>query len=165
MRLQSTVIQGAKTAMILGIDPGPKESAFCMWNGERIGTYGKWENGEVLGLIDTLDGGNMELAVEHIQCLGMAVGASVFETAYWIGEFRGAARKMNMPFIPIFRSQVKMGLCNSMRARDSNIRQALIDRFGAPGVKKNPGLTYGISGDVWSAFAVAVTAFDDDKRH
>ncbi len=41
-----------------------------------------------------------------------------------------------------------------------NIRQALIDRFGPPGKKKAPGATYGLSGDMWSALAVAVTFTD-----
>ena len=34
----------------------------------------------------------------------------------------------------------KMNLCGSMKAKDSNIRQALIDRFGEVGTKKNPRL-------------------------
>lgn len=146
--------------MILGIDPGPTQSAFVLWNGERIGTHGKWTNDEVRGLISTFDGGNVQIACEHLQCFGMTVGKDVFETAYWIGDFRGEARKLNMPFIRVFRGEVKMHLCNSMRAKDSNIRQALIDRFGAPGTKKNKGLTYGLSKDLWSAFAVAVLAMD-----
>ena len=47
-----------------------------------------------------------------------------------------------------------------MRAKDSNIRQALIDRFGVVGTKKNPGWFYGVSKDVWAAIAVGVTYHD-----
>jgi hypothetical protein len=36
-----------------------------------------------------------------------------------------------------------------------NVRQALLDKYGAPGTKKAPGLTYGISSHVWAAFALA----------
>ena len=45
-----------------------------------------------------------------------------------------------------------------LRKQDSNIRQSLINRFGSPGTKKCKGITYGISGDQWSALGVAVTA-------
>ena len=58
------------------------------------------------------------------------------------------------------RRAVKLALCGDSRARDANIRQALIDRFGgsaAVGRKAAPGPLYGISRDVWSALAIAVT--------
>jgi len=58
---------------------------------------------------------------------------------------------------------VKLHLCGSARAKDTNIRQALIDRYGgsaAIGKKAAPGPLYGVSKDVWSALAVAVTAAD-----
>ena len=46
-----------------------------------------------------------------------------------------------------------------MRAKDSNIRQALIDKYGKPGTKKDPNLFYNdseqkVSKDIWSALAV-----------
>ena len=58
------------------------------------------------------------------------------------------------------RRAVKLALCGDSRAKDANIRQALIDRFGgsaAIGRKAAPGPLYGISRDVWSALAIAVT--------
>lgn len=142
---------------ILGIDPGPKQSAWCFWDGSRIYDKGISDNSDMPLVIERVAFGEA-IACEHLQCFGLAVGAEVFETAYWIGEFRALARPRR--FIRIMRGDVKMQLCNSMRAKDSNIRQALIDRFGAPGVKKAPGLTYGLKADMWSAFAVAVTAYD-----
>jgi hypothetical protein len=57
-----------------------------------------------------------------------------------------------------------MNLCNSMKAKDSNIRQALIDRFGEVGVKKAPGWFYGFKKDVWAAYAVGVTYLDKIKE-
>ena len=58
------------------------------------------------------------------------------------------------------RRAVKLALCGDSRAKDANIRQALIDRFGgsaAVGRKAAPGPLYGITRDVWSALAIAVT--------
>ena len=47
-----------------------------------------------------------------------------------------------------------------MKAKDSNIRQALMDRFGEVGTKKNQGYFYGFKADIWQAFAVCVTYHD-----
>jgi hypothetical protein len=54
---------------------------------------------------------------------------------------------------------VKLHLCESVRANDSNIRAALIDRFGpgkekAVGRKATPGPLFGLKGDEWSALAI-----------
>jgi hypothetical protein len=96
---------------------------------------------------------------------GMAVGATVFETCVWSGRFieRWLSGRAYRPQPDrIYRKEVKMHLCGSMRAKDANVRQALIDRYGgkeaAIGKKANPGPLYGMSGDCWSALAVAITA-------
>jgi hypothetical protein len=51
-----------------------------------------------------------------------------------------------------------------MKAKDSNIRQALIDRFGDVGTKNNQGFFYGFKKDIWSAFAVGCTYLDKQKK-
>jgi hypothetical protein len=58
------------------------------------------------------------------------------------------------------RREVKLHLCGQARAKDSNIIQALKDRFGDKGTKNKPGLTYGMRKDLWQAFALAVTCMD-----
>lgn len=75
-----------------------------------------------------------------IASYGMAVGKDVFETCIWIGRFTELARLQNIEVEYIYRKDEKINLCNSMKAKDSNIRQALIDRFGEVGTKKNPRL-------------------------
>ncbi len=140
---------------VLAIDPGNKQSAWVVWDGS-VRAYGYHSNQEVLDMLPTCTPPFYDhMAVEMVQSFGMAVGAEVFETVYWIGRFCQAWEPK--PFARVFRKDVKMHLCGSMRAKDPNIRQALIDKFGAPGTKKQPGATYGISGDLWSALAVAVT--------
>ena len=67
----------------------------------------------------------------------------------------------------VYRHEVKLHLCGSARAKDANVRQALIDRFGpgkelAIGRKAAPGPLYGMTGDCWAALGVAVT--DADQR-
>ena len=52
------------------------------------------------------------------------------------------------------------------RAKDANIRQALVDRFapGQPnhgkGTKDEPGWFHGFRADVWQAYALAVLVAD-----
>jgi hypothetical protein len=85
----------------------------------------------------------------------MAVGREVFETVFSIGRM---AMLTDVRLVP--RRDVKLHICGSPRAKDGNIRQALIDRFGPVGTKKAPGPLWGISKHRWAALAVAVTAFD-----
>ena len=135
---------------ILAIDPGTRESACVHFDGrEYMGHI--LPNKEVLSNLycSPID----VLLIEKIESYGMAVGADVFETVYWSGRFHEAARASIIERVP--RKNVKMTLCNSMRAKDSNIRQALPDRFGgkdkAIGKKANPGPLYGFKSHMWPA--------------
>jgi hypothetical protein len=95
----------------------------------------------------------------------MAVGKEVFETVRWIGRFQQAYRNPETVML-IYRRDVKLHLCNSAKAKDQNVRQALIDLFAPTGAgktpqigtKARPGPLYGVSGHAWSALAVAITA-------
>ena len=153
--------------MILAIDPGPVESAYVMWDGQRVHEFGKEPNSSVLVYVRAsrsllhMSG----LVIEMIASYGMPVGAEVFETCVWIGRFMEAFGADRCHRIP--RIQVKSHLCHSGKATDANIRQAIIDRFGgnatAIGKKKAPGPLYGVSGDVWAALAVALTYWDQQQ--
>ena len=79
-----------------------------------------------------------KVVIEMIASYGMAVGKEVFDTCVWIGRFKQIANSLEIDVEYIYRKEEKMNLCHSMRAKDSNIRQALIDRFGVVGTKKNP---------------------------
>ena len=147
--------------MILAVDPGPVETAWLEYDPGRPGPqdFGKEPNERVLA---RLRGREFTLAPEHvaiemIASYGMAVGKEVFETCVWIGRFVEA---WGGQWSRIYRKDVNLHLCHSMRATDSNIRTALIDRFGPPGTKKQPGQTYGLARDTWSALAIAVTYAD-----
>lgn len=147
---------------ILAIDPGNIESGYVVLNDDlSIKEKGKVGNFRLLEMIiykefDT----SRHAVIEMIASYGMAVGKSVFETCVWIGRFKQAL-SMNMVEVNyIYRKDEKMNLCHTMKAKDTNIRQALIDRFGVVGTKKNQGWFYGVSKDMWSAVAVGVTFYD-----
>lgn len=151
--------------MIFAIDPGPTLTAYVVWNGSKP-LEGAIVPSEQLVRQLTVSNGTYDLSIkgvacEHLQCFGMAVGKEVFESAYWIGEWRRFCRDVRLPFYRVFRSEVKMAICGNARATDSNIRCAILDHFGgktvAVGNKKNPGPLYWVKKDLWSALAVAIT--------
>lgn len=146
--------------MIFAIDPGPGKSAFVgMDETLRPVTFGIRDNEELLeGLVMGDFDQYTYLAIEMVASYGMPVGKDVFETCVWIGRFWQASKQPIKQFV--YRKDAKMNICGSMRAKDSNIRQALIDRFGVVGTKKQPGWFYGFKADIWSAYAVGVTFHD-----
>jgi len=151
--------------MILSIDPGNIESAYCVIDKETYKPieFGKIKNEELRDkLISDLHYYPIEsFAIEMIASYGLAVGKEVFETCVWIGRF---IECFKCPFTwYIYRKEEKMNLCGSMKAKDSNIRQALIDRFGVVGTKREKGWFYGFKKDIWSAYAVGVTFLDKQK--
>lgn len=144
---------------LLAIDPGPVESAYVVMDGWRIVERQKISNELLLkGLVGDPAVYIDKVVIEMIACYGMPVGAEVFETCVWIGRFMQAFGAENCDRIT--RNVVKNHLCHRSQAKDANIRQALIDRLGPPGTKREPGGTYGISGDAWAALAVALTWLD-----
>lgn len=150
--------------IILAIDPGPVNSAFVLYYApdKAIRAREIASNDLLLQILERGDVSADHLAIEMIASYGMPVGASTFDTCVWIGRFIQAWRR---PFTKVYRKDVKMHLCGSMRAKDGNVRQALIDMFPATGggkvpqigTKKHPGPLYGVRKDIWSALAVAVT--------
>jgi hypothetical protein len=153
--------------MILAIDPGNTDSAYTIIDDNyKPVQIGKITNAQLRDLIKYNGLQDVDrVVIEMVASYGMAVGAEVFETVFWIGRFFEAAR--NMPVVEIvdrlYRKDVKLHLCQSLKAKDGNIRQALIDRFGIVGTKKNPGWFYGFAADIWAAYAVGVTYLDKLK--
>ena len=148
---------------ILSIDPGSIESAYAVLDGDlRPVRFGKVSNEALIGMIynHEFDDCN-KCSIEMIASYGMSVGASVFETCVMIGRLKEAiCRMLDLWPHTIFRKEEKINLCGTMKAKDGNIRQALIDRFGEVGTKANKGWFYGVSKDVWAAIAVGVTYYD-----
>ena len=147
------------SAPIFAIDPGTTTSGWVRYEGGKVIESGVTDNAELLQKIQ-FEGRVLDLlAIEMIASYGMAVGAEVFETCVWIGRFLqawpGRHRK-------VYRMEVKMHVCKTSKAKDPNIRQALLDKVGLPGVKRAPGPTYGVKSHAWAALGVAVTAAETE---
>lgn len=165
--------------MILAIDPGPERSALVVLDGATVRHAIIEPNPFICGVLRTWPASVDVLVMEQIESMGMAVGASVFEAVFWTGRFSAVwesapidpdawdARVLRLmrPWHRLTRRAVKLHLCGTSRAKDGNVRQALIDRYGgqaAKGTKKAPGPLYGIASHCWAALAVAVTYRDLD---
>lgn len=147
---------------MLGVDPGNEQTALVWFETGSQRVLDKQKSENAAALVQVTSSRVDHLAIEMIASYGMPVGAEVFDTCVWIGRY---VQAWHGPFTLIYRREVKSHLCHDSKAKDGNIRQALIDRFGpgrdkAIGKKKKPGPLHGFADDLWSALAVAVTYGD-----
>ena len=153
---------------VLAIDPGHEESAYILTQDHEPFQRGKIANRDLIKFLGAwLPGANPDLiAIEWIESYGMPVGAEVFHTARWVGMLQREIEQQGRTSELIGRKAVKLHLCHSARAKDSNVTQALVDRFtpGQPnhgkGTKAAPGWFYGFKADIWAAYALAVYVAD-----
>lgn len=129
---------------LLAIDPGFTQSAFVVYDGRRPLVWGKWENDVLLRDIQVGKATHTpHCAIELIghYGTGMAVGKEIFETCIWTGRLlqawwdRQGGNKFGLHFPSLVsRPTVKAHVCGSARAKDGNVRQALIDRWGGESI-------------------------------
>ena len=163
--------------MIFAIDPGNEQSAYCIMTDDyKLIDFAKADNKSVMSDMlyylknngDKLSPNN-NVVIERVASYGMPVGREVFETCEWIGRFSQEAEKL-MPVSYIYRKDEKLYICHDSRAKDANIRAALIERFAkhdlknGRGTKSNPDFFYGVKADIWAAISVAVTYLDMQKE-
>lgn len=147
-------------AVILAIDPGPSMSGWLAYDGRVLGSGVMPNNALLYGLVHQKGTYRAAfLAIEMIASYGMPVGREVFETCVWIGRFQQAWHDPEA-VRRVTRLEVKLHLCNSARAKDPNVWQALLDRFGPVGTKAAPGPLYGVKSHARAALALAVTVAD-----
>lgn len=151
---------------VLALDPGDTQTGYCFIDADTLRPlrFGKEDNQSVLLLVQ-LEAYDL-LVSERVASYGMAVGRSVFETCEWVGRYTQAS---HAPVVYIYRQEEKIHICHDSRAKDSNIRRALIDRFAqhdlknGRGTKKNPDWFYGFKKDVWAAYAAGITYIEKEK--
>ena len=146
---------------ILGIDPSPDKHAWAIINQDLdvIG-FGRDFTAECQG---PSKNGLLETWIEMIASYGMPVGKEVFDTCVQIGSLMTLIPAWG-PVYRVTRNSVKNSVCHSSKAKDSNIRQAVIDRFGGPQCIKKGGKLHGVAGDTWAALAVCLAALDPEVK-
>ena len=151
---------------VLGIDPGPVESAYALIGQEipgsisdpfRVHEAEKVPNELLIGRLSVLQPAHV--AIESIQSYGMAVGRSVFDTCFFIGEVIRTCKDAGIPFTLYPRPEYMRRICGVGKVNDAVLRQALLLRFGGDR-KGEPLYTLKGCSDKRSAFAVAVYHLD-----
>jgi hypothetical protein len=164
----ATLVALGQPGRLLALDPGTERTAWIALDlsSRRPLGFGIQPNGELLERLRRGGRAFDLVVIERVESFGMAVGAEVFETVFWSGRFAEAVDPV--PVERIGRKAVKVALCGDPRARDPNVRQALIDRYGgktaAIGTMAAPGPLHGVARDVWAALAVGVAWLDGAAR-
>lgn len=139
--------------LIVAIDPGTTVSAYLEWDGVKIYDHRICDNHQVLNYLKQSPA--EELFIEQLACMGQTIGREVLETAFWSGRFAQywEERRSNGG---LWRMIPRTTIKKHHKARnDTEMRAALVIKYGQPGTKKNPGLTYGLKSHLWQAFALA----------
>ena len=150
---------------VLAIDPGDVESAFVLMDSETLEPleFAKLSNPALAAWMDTNYMDIDEFVIERVQSYGMAVGKNVFRTCEWTGRFVQIVYGYGIGAKYVYRKDEKLHICHDSRAKDANIRRALIDRFAThdmkngKGTKDNPDFFYKFKADCWAAYAVGLT--------
>ena len=147
-------------ATLYALDPGTEQSALVrLADGGKVVGY-ILPNSQIFNLFAAFGSEPGRLVIEEIQSYGMAVGREVFATVFWSGRF---AEAWNGPWSLLGRRDVKLTICGSAKAKDANIRQALIDRYGGKACIRKGGPLYGIKSHLWASLALAV-AYQERAR-
>jgi len=152
--------------VIFALDPGPVKSALVLYDG-RVGLCQHYYalNDWILAYLSTYHAQPGDtLVIEQIASYGMPVGREVFDTCVWSGRFYQEWTRRRLLSVWITRQDVKLTLCGQARAKDANVRAALIDRFGGSQAIKKGGPLYKVSGDCWAALGVAIAATDPNYQ-
>lgn len=149
--------------MILGVDPGPLESAFalvsrgyCIFSADKFPNERFWDRRDSPLYCREVE----EVAVESIQSYGMAVGRSVFDTCYTIGRIQQICCEIPVPCYLYPRPEYARALAGGSRITDSLLRRSLLLRFG--GDRKGEPL-HMLRGNPDKRSAFAVAAYHIDK--
>ncbi len=156
-----------------GIDPGPsrtgialirngKPTAFCIPTLQLTDPYIPYPINEIDG--EFYAPAHVRVGIEMPECMGQVIGREVLETAVVVGQIMACLAPLSR-ITRYNRSAIKryFGVTPQGKSADSQIRSAMIERWGEPGTAKNPGPTYGITGDAWAALAVATCVYDSKE--
>lgn len=150
--------------IVLAVDPGNALSALVWYDDAgagRVVEKMKIPNEAALQYLVHNPLAADHLAIEMAESFGAKVWGQVFVTVLWTGRF---VQAWNRAFTLVTRREVKLHLANTGKAKDGQIRNCLIDRWGGKeigiGTKATPGPLFGVTADCWQALAIAVTFAD-----
>jgi hypothetical protein len=170
---------------ILAVDPGTTHSGVALIDTATLAVVAHKSDADNQDLVSAMNQGDEEiceflgakggyiamLIVEMITSYGMPVGRETFETLVWIGRFAEAFDPGHTILIP--RREVKLYLCNSLKAKDANVRRAVLDRYPATGggktpqigTKGQPGPLFGVKSHTFAAIALGLTYIHNAEKY
>lgn len=158
----------ADVRYVLGLDPGPAESALVEYDAEAraVLVHRKAPNEHVRAtmlplLVVRCPPGVLVIETPHAR--GGIERQAVMDTCIEVGRVVEVWRRLAGDAHHIWRETVKRAILGSAKGTDAQVRAALLDRWGgvsAIGRKASPGPLYGLRGDEWAALAVAVAWAD-----
>ena len=98
-------------ALVMGVDPGPEESSYVVWDGKAIVDKFSGTNGDLLWLLRSsgrLPTGMEAVVFEQVESYGMAVGREVFETVFETGRLYQQADRAQHNVVLMPRKEVKI---------------------------------------------------------
>ncbi len=147
------------TPLVVGIDPGTKQSAYVAWDGACVTDVATLPNAQLLTYLRTIDP-DACVVLENIEPYGQVVGRETFETCVWLGRFFQRARDIVGPtqVSRLPRRAVKKHLKLGARTGDKDVRAALIKLL-----ERDPADWHGVKNHQWSALAIAVTWWNTER--
>lgn len=132
----------------LCIDPGTTKTGWVIFDplAEKPVEAGWEDNATVLWRIENMNFHD-RVIMETFAAQGMPLGDSSLQTVRWEGRFvERALMSRGIEVDHITRRAIKIAICGSSRAKDSNIRAAMVDMYAFAwsnignglGVKDNP---------------------------
>lgn len=147
------------TPLVIGIDPGTKQSAYVEWDGESVQDVATLDNPKVAKYLRTIE---REACVcfESVESYGKVLGFTTLQTVFWTGRLFQIARDTVGPrqVSRLPRRSVKKHLRLGPGAKDKHVRAALIRRLGA-----DPVEYWNLRSHQFSALAIAITWWDTER--
>lgn len=154
---------------VLAIDPGNELTGFVVVDKEtrKPIEFGKIPNDELAEMMSSKSLEFDEFVIERMESMGTLIGRTVLEACEWVGRFCQIAECLGLKTNYVYRHEEKLHICGDPRAKDANIRRALIDRFAktanGKGTKKNPDFFAGFKADIWSAYCIVTVYLDREE--
>ena len=145
--------------MILCIDPGAKQSGCVLLSSTgEVESAGMRTNPEIIELLREAKRLTEHdvLVIEMMENFGKTLGTDALRTVWWSGRFSEAWLDRAGVLHEMPRREVKLALCGSMRAKDPNVRAALIDLYGGEVETKKGGKLGKVKSHAWQALALGV---------
>jgi len=117
---------------IIGIDPGPTESAYALIDNDfRVHEAEKVNNDNLAEWLAVQR--PVHVVIESMQSYGAPVGRSTFETCFMIGRLIQVCKDHQIPYTLYPRPEYTRRICGVGKINDAVLRQALLLRFGGYG--------------------------------